>query len=442
MKKYFGKLCVGGVLLLSLSMSLTSCEDILGHWEKPTPNPITPDTGGDSTPAAAPTYLKWNDGTQALEAVEIPDAPSMTSTTTTWSGTYIVSEDVTIDDDVTLGGDVDLIILDGKTLTLTDDHWITASTNNYTLNIYGQSTTTGAGKLVVNTTTSKIRSIYVESGTINIHSGIVSATATKDHSSAVRSKNMNIYGGEVEAKGFSVGLNVTNLSILGGTVTAENGDGADTWAIESSTIIIDGSTTSVTAKGGNAIDKGLEQIPASQGIYATTSMTINDGEVIVTGGDGVTNMGRGAVAIVVPGGSLTVNGGSLTATGGKAVDNRNGGNAFEGSLIIKGGKAKFVGGDGSGTGAGGYGIRYTTSPGIDYYGGSVMALGGAKGDSGTTDGEANSDGTNGDINNSSGSVQTYRSKSIYTSPWADGGSISAGVQSITGTMGIAIPAEW
>ncbi|MBO5632690.1 MAG: hypothetical protein J5965_26860 [Aeriscardovia sp.] len=427
-------------------MSLTSCDpyldDILGEWSRPTPGGnVTPDTGGDSTPAAAPTYLKWNDGTQVLEAVEIPDAPSMTSTTTTWSGTYIVSEDVTIDDDVTLGGDVDLIILDGKTLTLTDDHWITASSNTYTLNIYGQSTTTGAGKLVVNTT-NQDRSINVESGTVNIHSGIVSATATKDHSIAVWSKNMNVYGGEVEAKGFAIALKVDNLNILGGTVTAENGDGAGEHVIRSSKIIIDGATTSVTVKGGKAKDYGSEQVAASVGILANTSMTINDGEVIVTGGDGVTNMGRGAVAIFVhPAASLTVNGGSLTATGGKAADNRNGGNAFEGSLVIKGGKAKFVGGDGSGTGAGGYGIKYTTSPGIDYYGGSVMALGG----SGNTDGEANSDGSsNGDIKNSSGSVQTYRGKSNSTSPWANGGSsISAGdTQSITGTMGIAIPAEW
>lgn len=43
MKKILSKLC-GGVLLCALSMSLTSCEDVLGHWEKPSPNPITPGT--------------------------------------------------------------------------------------------------------------------------------------------------------------------------------------------------------------------------------------------------------------------------------------------------------------------------------------------------------------------------------------------------------------
>ena len=41
MKKILSKL-LGGALLFGLTMSLTSCEDVLGHWEKPTPTPITP----------------------------------------------------------------------------------------------------------------------------------------------------------------------------------------------------------------------------------------------------------------------------------------------------------------------------------------------------------------------------------------------------------------
>ena len=354
---------------------LTSCNHDLSDHFGVSDNPSE---GGGSTPAAAPTYLKWNDGTQALEAVEIPDAPSMTSTTTTWSGTYIVSEDVTIDDDVTLGGDVDLIMLDGKTLTLTDDHWITASTN-YTLNIYGQSTTTGAGKLVVNTTTSKNFSINVVSGTVNIHSGIVSATATNGNSFAVWSKNMNVYGGEVEAKGFKVGLKVDNLNILGGKVTAENGDGAATWAIESSTIIIDGATTSVTAKGGKAIYDGGNGDAASQGINVKTSMTINDGEVIVTGGDGITGMGNGAVALYVPNptASLTVNGGSLTATGGKGVGGGSGGQGGHGieALLTISGDASVTtaGGDSDKSSVhAGNGIR----GGVAYQSGTISATGG------------------------------------------------------------------
>lgn len=41
---------LGGALLFGLTMSLTSCEDVLGHWEKPSPNPITPGGGTPVTP--------------------------------------------------------------------------------------------------------------------------------------------------------------------------------------------------------------------------------------------------------------------------------------------------------------------------------------------------------------------------------------------------------
>lgn len=54
MKKILRKL-MGGVLLFSLSMSLTSCDDILGEWSRPTPNPVTPGGGSDSGTVTAVT---------------------------------------------------------------------------------------------------------------------------------------------------------------------------------------------------------------------------------------------------------------------------------------------------------------------------------------------------------------------------------------------------
>ena len=47
MKKLFSKL-LGGALLIGLSMSLTSCDDILGEWSRPTP--VTPIVNPDVTP--------------------------------------------------------------------------------------------------------------------------------------------------------------------------------------------------------------------------------------------------------------------------------------------------------------------------------------------------------------------------------------------------------
>ena len=42
----------GVVTIIALSMSLTSCDDILGHWEKPAPVPVTPPS---PTPTPTPT---------------------------------------------------------------------------------------------------------------------------------------------------------------------------------------------------------------------------------------------------------------------------------------------------------------------------------------------------------------------------------------------------
>lgn len=82
MKKILSKLC-GGVLLCALSMSLTSCEDVLGHWEKPTPTPVTPTveevikygfkvtdlTGVDRTEAVTSLKMSNDDGPVATAEV-------------------------------------------------------------------------------------------------------------------------------------------------------------------------------------------------------------------------------------------------------------------------------------------------------------------------------------------------------------------------------------
>ena len=75
------KLLLGGAFLLSLPMFLTSCEDILGEWDKPAPVNVivTPDDGG--TTDTSNQYYKW-DGTQ-LAAVDIPaGAIEITAATT------------------------------------------------------------------------------------------------------------------------------------------------------------------------------------------------------------------------------------------------------------------------------------------------------------------------------------------------------------------------
>lgn len=138
-RKYFV-----AALLLGLPLAFTSCDpyldDIFGEWSRPSGNTNT-NPGTDPTPAASETYLKWN-GTDALVATPLPESyKKMSASETTWSGTYIVDEDIEITGDVTLGGDVDLIIKNGKTLSLADDKTIMyIGSEGYKLNIYSQST--------------------------------------------------------------------------------------------------------------------------------------------------------------------------------------------------------------------------------------------------------------------------------------------------------------
>ena len=70
MKKILSKLC-GGVLLCALSMSLTSCEDILGHWEKPTPTPIMPTVDDVIKYGFKVTDLAGVDRTEAVTSLKM-----------------------------------------------------------------------------------------------------------------------------------------------------------------------------------------------------------------------------------------------------------------------------------------------------------------------------------------------------------------------------------
>ena len=92
MKKYFGKLYLGGVLLISLSMSLTSCEDILGEWSRPTPGNNTPSGGGGGSSSISVTSITLNKTTASLsigdtETLTVTDVSPADATdkTYTWS---------------------------------------------------------------------------------------------------------------------------------------------------------------------------------------------------------------------------------------------------------------------------------------------------------------------------------------------------------------------
>lgn len=390
MKHSLKSILVAG-MLLTTTLVFTSCEgaldDIFGEWDKPSGG-----ANAGATSADVVTYLKWDDATKALKATPLPGSyKTMTATETTWSGTYVVDQDVEIADDVTLGGDVDLIILDGKTLSLATNKKIEYLEETYTLSIFGQSEGSDAGKLQVSVLGYSTSSTY---GTLNIHSGIVNATATEGNT-AIHVGKLNIYGGTVVAEGENKGFEIVgDLKIYGGdvkaTTTVTNGIDCDgDIEITGGKVYAKGGDATSTKPGGHGIvfDTGYKlTIDGTADVTAIGGAGYNDGGTWTIGGVGVYGY-SGIVYIDIKGGELKVSGGygrdaidlsagsvmtisgsstKVTATGGS-----NGAGIhvqLPGSLIINEGVVAAYGGEGPQ----GFGLEGT----INIKGGSVTVEGG------------------------------------------------------------------
>ena len=96
MKRILSKM-LGGALLFGLTMSLTSCEDVLGHWEKPSPAPtieevinygfkVTDLIGTDRTEAVTSLKMSNEDGTQVVGAEVSGGKITITNTKLTKAG--------------------------------------------------------------------------------------------------------------------------------------------------------------------------------------------------------------------------------------------------------------------------------------------------------------------------------------------------------------------
>ncbi len=267
MKKNLFNFLLGGAFLLSAPM-LTSCEDILGEWDRPTP--VTPSGGGSS--GATGTYIVYTaPGTSS--SVAIP------STATAWNfttgnvpaGTYYVEGSFTSTGALVLQGEVNLILKDGATLTV-DNGIGSAVDGSYnfiaSLNVYAQSTDPSTmGQLIVNNASGGDEPTAVVLKSLTIHGGQISATGDTNNTGTNGSYGIEtgtgkviIYDGIISATGkkgvpgigtWGIG---GGIDIYGGTVTATGGDGT------------------ATVNGGAGINSN------------ECILTVNGGEVIATGG--------------------------------------------------------------------------------------------------------------------------------------------------------------
>ncbi len=139
---------------------------------------------------------------------------------------YVVSEDVTVANRITVSGTANLILCDGKTLTARNG--ITVETDN-TLNIFAQSTGESMGKLTAATTSGTVQNAVIGGvgsndsnvpgnacGTVNIHCGDISTSGYAAYSCYPGS---GIGGGGGSYNGGDGGT----VTIYGGKVTARGG---------------------------------------------------------------------------------------------------------------------------------------------------------------------------------------------------------------------------
>ena len=214
-------------------------------------------------------YVVYTSGTDHYDAVIPSVASAVTSSATgvTWeAGTYLVSADATIEGNVTLAGNVNLILCDGATLTITGiiENPQDAEYNyTHSMNIYGQSGSTGGLNVVAS-------DINVQIHNLNFHGGVITVTDGGVMQGIETTGRFNIYHGTINAAGGAGGvISLGNMFVYGGSVTATSTN--------------------------------------SDGIYANNNVTISGGTVTATSTDAQNGMN-----IL---GDLNVTGGITTATG-------------------------------------------------------------------------------------------------------------------------------
>lgn len=415
MKKITSKL-LGGVLLFSLSMSLTSCEgaldDIFGHWERP------------RTPVASvelnETMIVVNVGASSMSLTGVVSPINATDKTITWKSSNPSA--ATVDEN----GLVSFVGHGSAIITATADG-IESSCEVIVNNPVDLATKTAdfevqdcealSGTLNVSTTPIKVTvadgaTVTLENMTIE---GVHGTTAEYKHAGlSFEGDGTLILKGVNSVKGFNYyfpGIHVKpgkTLTIKGdGKLTASSGESTYRFGsgigggneidcgnivIESGTIIADGGRTAAGIGGGLNGECGDITIHggditatcegnAGVGIGCTDKtggdITITGGKITaeVKGNKAGVAIGSGMLATM---GKISISGGDITATGGRCgIGAYNQGKC--GDIDISGGKIVATSGlygAGIGTGYGNDTTHKTVCGNITISGGDITATGG------------------------------------------------------------------
>ncbi len=296
------------------------------------------------------------DKTVSFNEARVDDYKVIRSDTKDWGSSggelwYVLSSNVTIDEPISVEGTVNLILMDGCTLTANDG----IKTTGATLNVFGQ--TQGSGKLKADNS----YNFYCagigggkegDGGTITIYGGKVIANGATEGAGIGGGKKggggrFTIYGGEVTANGGSGGAGI------GG---GNEGDGG-TITIYGGKVTANGTTDGAGIGGGKEGDGGR--------------FTIYGGEVTANGGGGGAGIGGGNTGSFE---TISIHGGTISANGGSRGAGIGGGNTgFFETISIHGGTITANGGSGGAGIGGGNGGSFET---ISIHGGTITVNGG------------------------------------------------------------------
>ena len=278
-------------LFLGKNMSLTGDEDVTGikcykgEGTEEDPYEFKLIIGEEGSPV---TYLAWDDQEKKLVEETCTDYTALKSATgnkeigernggESW---YVVNEDVNIEGALLTWGDTNLIIADGKTLSVED--YIYAQ--NGSLNIYAQSEGANAGAIKAKSQI-EVEPISTWRADLVINGGKITTNSTYIRVASI-SGDTNVADSD---KG--------NVTINGGEINASsNGRGIEAYG---RCLTINGGTINVTSAGDNGI-YGKEEVIINGGVVNAVSNSSSEEAGIATEDDG-------------SGGTVEINGGTVLA---------------------------------------------------------------------------------------------------------------------------------
>ena len=312
MKQSMMKKLWGLVVLFSLSMCLTSCEDVLGHWEKPTPPECTVTSisldktslvlyidGGENTATLTPILV----GSLGFNQVFFSSSHPWVATVDEFTGevTAVGGGEATITasiGDLYVDCEVKVYhkkhdISTGNADIPANERWeITGTSDTYKITIGDEATAVLNGVTINSTTGSCIETSGTTGSNIILVDGTTNTmTTTKDYYAAVNTAfgPLNIFG-QTKGTGKLIATGCTSGAGIGGNK--------------------DNNSLAITILGG--------EIEATGGMYAAG---IGSGDC--------TSSGSGNT-----GGNITISGGKVTATGGNNAAGIGTGFAQSGSTLI------------------------------------------------------------------------------------------------------------